>query len=276
MKEVGDKAIEGWAEVIRVDGEHSRAREVERKVESDRLRESFKNLAPLERIKALLIAHDDGRLRLSELMEDLRETVGDSNSNDTCDYCEREAVFYNSGDRTCDNVRCRNAARENNEWTLLGGEGLVYPGHPITVAFVITHVYDSYEGAVAPCPSGGGSCHAVGNHDVPGAGSNVYLAVDLLKHYFVDGWSIEKCFEWADTAWGHVDGMAETKDPRWAERYMKGLAQAARVKERLAARLREWPRTAPLKPEPSAPVQSAKLSRKSPKSAATQKTSSRR
>jgi len=32
--------------------------------------------------------------------------------DDTCDYCAREAMSYNSGDRLCDEVRCHNAARE--------------------------------------------------------------------------------------------------------------------------------------------------------------------
>lgn len=42
--------------------------------------------------------------------EPVRPTA--TGDDDTCDYCEKPALFYNSGDQTCDGVRCGNAARE--------------------------------------------------------------------------------------------------------------------------------------------------------------------
>lgn len=75
-KETTGNSLAGWSEAIRTQGEQSRKAEEERKAAADNLRSEFKGLEPLARVRALIEAHDDGRLRLREVMSDLRETVG--------------------------------------------------------------------------------------------------------------------------------------------------------------------------------------------------------
>lgn len=66
------------------------------------------------------------------------------------------------------------------------GESAVYPGHPITLAYLITQNYDSLAAVLAPCYDNYGYkqtwCAAVGDSRIPGAGGNVHAAVDLLKN----------------------------------------------------------------------------------------------
>ncbi len=66
----------------------------------------------------------------------------------------------------------------NTEQSLLGGT-LVYPGHPVPLAYLIMHTYPDLESALArsdtsPWPA------ALGNQAIPGGGGEVRAALNLL------------------------------------------------------------------------------------------------
>lgn len=149
------------------------------------------------------------------------------------------------------------------------GEPVVYPGHPVTIAYLIASHYTSYETALTSSENGGSWCHALGNSDIPGAGGCVYLAVDLLKKLVQDEMPADQAFAWADEVWGRVDSMKdgggsfarnEAARASFTKTFEGGQAQANRVKEKLVARLREWPRTAPSSWEGSEAVPKPELS----------------
>jgi hypothetical protein len=56
------------------------------------------------------------------------------------------------------------------------GEPVVYPGHPVALAVLIMAKYPSLEAAET-----GSHCAALSDQDIPGAGGNVWMALDLLR-----------------------------------------------------------------------------------------------
>ena len=112
----------------------------------------------------------------------------------------------------------------------------IYPGHPITIAFCMVHVFSSYAEAVEKdhhgCP------RAVSSRRIPGAGGCCYSALDFLAS-LRKGTPLEVAFERADLTWGRTDnhqmaGGLYAKDEADRERFLKrwqdGLAQAALIK----------------------------------------------
>lgn len=81
----------------------------------------------------------------------------------------------------------------------------MYPGHPVTVALEIMLAYErDLDKAFAPCVVGGtrlGFCDAVGNPEISGAGGNVHLAVDLLRHVKDGNKTISEAIEWGMKTW---------------------------------------------------------------------------
>ena len=58
------------------------------------------------------------------------------------------------------------------------GEPVVYPGHPIALALLIMAKYPSLEAAET---KNGQYSAALSDQDIPGAGGNVWMALDLLR-----------------------------------------------------------------------------------------------
>lgn len=75
-RESTTSSLTGWSDVIRQEGERSRAREEERKKAAKELLASTRPLALEARLRALLTAHDEGTIRANELFKELREAVG--------------------------------------------------------------------------------------------------------------------------------------------------------------------------------------------------------
>ena len=95
------------------------------------------------------------------------------------------------------------------------------------VAYLITLEYESLETAAAKktdnCP------HALSNGNIPGAGGNVYAALNLLHQVKRLKLSAEKAFEHADYYWSACSPQIS-----------QGQAQANRIKARLQERLQTW------------------------------------
>lgn len=112
------------------------------------------------------------------------------------------------------------------------GEPAVYPGHAVTLALLITHAFPSLEAAAA---TGKQFPRALESNNIPGAGGNVYVALDLLRRLRA-GEVWEDAMWFADEAWSNCDSQLERNTKRWVE----GQAQADRCKLLLAARASWW------------------------------------
>jgi hypothetical protein len=134
---------------------------------------------------------------------------------------------------------------QRNDRDILG-ENAVYPGHPVTVAYVITKVFDSFDVAFEASVSGPPNALCV--NAIPGAGGCVYAALSLLKR-LREGMPIEQAFTWADEVWGSTDDMkndgrswpGRTVAPGYyLKRYQEGQAQADRFKQKLVEQRAWW------------------------------------
>lgn len=117
------------------------------------------------------------------------------------------------------------------EQTLLGG-ALVYPGHPVPLAYLIMHAYPDLETALArdgnsPWPA------ALGNQSIPGGGGEVHAALALLAA-IRNGVSPAEAVMKASACWrdNRAGGHPRAVDP--------GQAQAEHVLERFYALLDNW------------------------------------
>ena len=95
---------------------------------------------------------------------------------------------------------------------LLGGEKFVYPGHPITIAYICTQVYSKLGDAIAPTTDN--PHHALGNNDIPGAGGNVYAAISLIQGY-LEGQNLDYLFDRADESWARCDNQSRYDPANW-------------------------------------------------------------
>lgn len=104
-------------------------------------------------------------------------------------------------------------------------ERIVYPGHPLTLALIITDVYPSLAEAEQK---------ALGSREVPGAGGNVHSALDFLRRAMAG--NIDAAIEHANAAWAYCDGQRTAQPERWRN----GQAQADRVMDELRRGLERW------------------------------------
>lgn len=129
----------------------------------------------------------------------------------------------------------------------------IYPGHPVTIAYLIVNIFPTYESAFAK-PDGSPYSSALGSCKIPGAGGNVSDALCLLK-YLHDGipWSL--AIKDADDGWARCDGQAKggyewgkkEKTPEetqarikhYQDRWRKGQQQADKLKLKLF-KLADW------------------------------------
>lgn len=118
--------------------------------------------------------------------------------------------------------------------TYVLGESAIYPGHPVTLALLITYAYPSL--AVARKR---GERHLLVEEDMrlPGAGGSNRSAVELLCQ-LSEGAAFNKAVARADEIWARMDDQAMCKT--LSARYKAGQAQADKIKPRLQARLVSW------------------------------------
>lgn len=122
----------------------------------------------------------------------------------------------------------------------------IYPGHPVAVALCIIRTFRSWEDAIAK-PNGADYCNALTSQDVPGAGGNVYLGLDLIRHVREGHLSFEDAIALADRQWHDCDGQGiggygktpEEKD-RYVKRWLEGQEQANAMKAALKTELASW------------------------------------
>jgi hypothetical protein len=113
------------------------------------------------------------------------------------------------------------------------GEEVIYPGHPTVLAFLITQVFKTYEEAFVRTESN--VYAALGSMDVPGAGGNVYAALDLLGRLH-DGVPPKEALYIADNFWDRQSSQTTDNTDKWRA----GQSQAERYKPRLLAMSAWW------------------------------------
>lgn len=109
---------------------------------------------------------------------------------------------------------------------------VVYPGHPLVIAFFITHEFKSLEDALYVEPNGQYSA-ALASNAVPGGGGEVHQALDLLCH-IRNGMSPTDAVEYARKRWvdGNAGGHTKAVEP--------GQAQADQITDVFIERVQEW------------------------------------
>lgn len=119
-------------------------------------------------------------------------------------------------------------------YELLDREGLVYPGHPCVIAYMILKKYESYEKAIERSP-GAGYPMALVDGDISGAGGNVYAALDILKAIVEKG--PEEAFSQGEAAWERCVGPG-TGNIESA--FIPGQEQAEKFRERFMNAAAMW------------------------------------
>lgn len=87
-------------------------------------------------------------------------------------------------------------AHNGIQYRELGPEGIVYPGHPVAIAYLIMLEYASLAAAVA---RGRQHPSALENGGIPGAGSHVYAALWALKRG--ESLGADAALEYGDEYW---------------------------------------------------------------------------
>ena len=111
------------------------------------------------------------------------------------------------------------------------GEPIVYPGHPVTLAVILLHVY---RGRLreAWAKSKHGSWLACENEvNVPSAGGHLTSGCTLIRYVISGEASIDEVIAWGDRMWIGAGGHKDREVP--------GQAQADRLKPRLREMLAE-------------------------------------
>lgn len=98
-------------------------------------------------------------------------------------------------------------------------EPAVYPGHPVTIAYIIFQKYSSLEDAFA---TGYQFPRALEDNDIPGAGGRVHAALRFLRGY-QGGQELKELFALADRIWASERGCFRDHE--------KGQEQADKIKK---------------------------------------------
>lgn len=106
---------------------------------------------------------------------------------------------------------------------------MVYPGHPVVIAYLITQQYPNYHAAAGRDP-GSHYERALVSCEIPGAGSHVGAALDLL-HFLCNGISWEMAINNADNFW---EAVTKGNTAIW------GQQQAEQIKPLLKAKSAWW------------------------------------
>ena len=105
------------------------------------------------------------------------------------------------------------------------GCATVYPGHPNAIALIIMEKYPSYEAALDK-PEDKQSAAALRDGDIPGAGGNVYSALDVLEKLVKDG--PEAAFEAGNKMWARMVGPGSGNHEKSFEEGQKQVDAIAR------------------------------------------------
>lgn len=128
------------------------------------------------------------------------------------------------------------------------GESAVYPGHPVTVALCIIRHFPSLAAATNRGPAdvwGHAPPNALSDSTIPGAGGNVYLALDLIQ-VLAKGIDFDTALANADKDWANCDSQAkggftgEKDKDYYVKRWQEGQAQADRFKVALREEIGRW------------------------------------
>ena len=123
------------------------------------------------------------------------------------------------------------------------GRTTIYPGHPVVMALLITHLFDDLASAATPTEHGWSA--AVGSSDIPGGGGEVASGLNLLIKVAAGECSLDEAIAWGDERW------ALSKAGGHADRVEPGQCQAELAKPLLRTRLQTWPMSLPKTQEPS-------------------------
>lgn len=123
---------------------------------------------------------------------------------------------------------------DNIQFQVFGVTGAVFPGHPITVAYLIMKVFPSWE-AANHRPAGDDYKAALTHSGIPGAGGCVHAALDLLKR------AVDTDVE-AALAWGAARWRDETQTS-YKDRYQPGQDQADSIASQFRELFKTWPHT---------------------------------
>lgn len=110
----------------------------------------------------------------------------------------------------------------------------VYPGHPVVVALCIMRAFPSLDEALAKSTHSD-SPRALTSDAVPGAGSNVWGALDLLREIQNQGWSPDQAFDRARERWirdtgpgtgnhENMHGPGQEQAEAWREAFIEKLS----------------------------------------------------
>ncbi len=112
------------------------------------------------------------------------------------------------------------------------GQSAVYPGHHITIAFLITFLYPSLEAAEA---KGVESSVVLENSALPGSGTAVWEAMRMLRQ-------LKKANQVSEIVeiFAEHDGLWKTCGATTADAFKIGQGQANGVKRLLVERLKDW------------------------------------
>lgn len=113
-----------------------------------------------------------------------------------------------------------------------GAEGIVYPGHPVCFAYIIMHKYDCLAEALTK-PEGREYNNALRDENLPGAGGNVWAALDVLKHAELT--SPEAAFEVGSDYWRRCASGAN-----YGKNQAAGQAQADAIKDAFLTLAAKW------------------------------------
>jgi hypothetical protein len=111
------------------------------------------------------------------------------------------------------------------------GDHAVYPGHAITIAYLIAMTFKNLEEAEATTPAGYPA--GVADSRIPGAGGNIYSGLLLLRH-LRDGLPYDLVLSNADREW--LDETATV----YAKCRKEGQRQADALKHRFAEDVLPW------------------------------------
>ncbi len=110
------------------------------------------------------------------------------------------------------------------------GEWPVYPGHPVTIAYCIVSAFPTYEDAFKKID--GGYPAALINCNVPGGGSSIHRALDMLRFLRSDTVTVDAILAWADKEW-YNETHPESNT-------LEGQTQADKIKPLLLAKSDWW------------------------------------
>jgi hypothetical protein len=145
-------------------------------------------------------------------------------------------------------------------YAILDKDSSVYPGHPITVAYLITKIFPTFEEAFDSSDSKWNDANALASSKIPGAGGNVSAALSFLRYLRDESLTWDKAVLWADDYWKNCDNQAKgswrspnekgwephiddkpcTPEDYYKNRWRKGQDQADKIKPLLKERDFWW------------------------------------